>query len=216
VLVGGPSGGCIPYKESEVKVDYEALVSAGAMMGSGGFVVLGDNDCIVDVVRYFLRFTQDESCGRCVPCRRGTKKILQILDALAEGKGIPAMLDELEKMALYVKSGSLCGLGKSAPNPVLSALRHFRDEFEAHVAGQCPAGRCKALSKRAINDRCIGCTKCAQACAVNAVRSVAYQRHEIDRDKCALCDACMAVCPKKAIEAKPVLHCTCIIDTRAI
>jgi NADH-quinone oxidoreductase subunit F len=201
IQVGGPSGGCIPYAASDVPVDYEALLSAGAMMGSGGLVVLGQRDCIVDIVLYFLRFTASESCGRCVPCRMGSRKLLGLLDALATGTAKAGVLEDLEETAAYVKANSLCGLGRSAPNPVISALRHFRSEFEAHVEGRCPAGRCKGLGRRVVTDDCIGCTRCAQVCPVDAVRSVAYQQHEIDPAVCTLCDACIAACPAGAIRA---------------
>lgn len=202
VQVGGPSGGCLPRTAGETPIDYEALRGLGAMMGSGGLVVLGQRDCIVDVVRYFLRFTAEESCGRCVPCRMGSRRLLDLLDRLAEGKAPPDCLDELDRTARYVQATSLCGLGRSAPNPVLSALRHFRGEFEAHLQGRCPAGRCRGLGRRVVTGDCIGCTRCAQVCPVGAVRSEAYARHEIDPERCTLCDACLAACPVGAIRAE--------------
>ena len=147
VQVGGPSGGCIPATKDNLSVDYETLTEAGAMMGSGGLVVLDETDCMVDIARYFLQFTQNQSCGKCTFCRIGTRRMLDILDRLCAGKGEAADLPELEHLATIIKKGSLCGLGKTAPNPVLTTMRYFRDEYEAHVAGRCPAGKCKALVK---------------------------------------------------------------------
>jgi len=200
VQIGGPSGGCIPASLADLPVDYESLAGAGSIMGSGGLVVLDDSDCMVDIARYFLKFTQAESCGKCTFCRVGTKVMLDILEKLCAGKGKPADLVRLEELCQTVKGGSLCGLGQTAPNPVLSTLRHFRDEYEAHVQGRCPANRCKALVKYAVNDKCIGCTKCAQGCPVNAIAMTPYVKHGIDVGKCTRCDVCRTVCPEQAID----------------
>ena len=199
VQVGGPSGGCIPATKDNLSVDYETLTEAGAMMGSGGLVVLDETDCMVDMARYFLQFTQNQSCGKCTFCRIGTRRMLDILDRLCTGKGEAADLPELEHLALMIKKGSLCGLGKTAPNPVLTTMRYFRDEYEAHVAGRCPAGKCKALVKYSITDDCIGCTICAQHCPADAIAMKPYEKHEIDLEKCTRCGTCKTVCPSRAV-----------------
>lgn len=199
VQVGGPSGGCIPAEMGDTPVDYEALVSAGAIMGSGGLVVLDDTDCMVDIARYFLRFTQDQSCGKCTFCRVGTRRMLDILDRICTGKGKPEDLDSLEELARAINAGSLCGLGKTAPNPVLSTLRCFRSEYEAHLAGHCPAGKCKDLIAYRITKDCIGCTLCAQQCPVNAIPMTPYVRPTIDLSLCTRCDTCRQVCPRQAV-----------------
>jgi NADH-quinone oxidoreductase subunit F len=203
VQIGGPSGGCIPAELAEVPVDYESLRELGAIMGSGGLVVLDDRDCMVDMARFFLQFTQSESCGRCAPCRVGTKRMLEILDRLVTGQGQQGDLETLEELARETKSSSLCGLGQTAPNPVLSTLRFFRAEYEAHLAGQCPAGRCAALVKYTVNDKCVGCTRCAQICPSQAINFVPYQLHTIDAAKCTRCDVCRPACPAAAIEVTP-------------
>jgi NADH:ubiquinone oxidoreductase subunit F (NADH-binding)/NAD-dependent dihydropyrimidine dehydrogenase PreA subunit len=202
VQIGGPSGGCIPASLADVPIDYESLRDLGAIMGSGGLVVLDNRDCMVDMARYFLRFTQAESCGKCSPCRIGTKRMLEILDRLATGKAKPNELAALEDLALEVKSSSLCGLGQTAPNPVLSTLRYFRAEYEAHLQGRCPAGRCAALVKYVVNDACVGCTRCAQICPTQAIAFTPYMPHVIDTAKCTRCDACRPVCPTAAIEVR--------------
>jgi NADH-quinone oxidoreductase subunit F len=199
VQIGGPSGGCVPASLSDTTVDFEALTSVGAMMGSGGLVVLDESDCMVDITRYFLEFTQDQSCGRCTPCRIGTRRMLDILTRLCEGQGRPGDLERLEELALSVKKSSLCGLGKTAPNPVLSTLNYFRQEYESHLAGRCPAGRCKALITYSITDDCIGCTLCAQQCPSDAIAMTPYQKHQIDPEKCTRCNACKAICPENAV-----------------
>jgi len=200
VQIGGPSGGCIPARLADIRVDYEALTEVGAMMGSGGLVVLDDSDCIVDIARYFLTFTQDQSCGRCTPCRVGTRRMLDILERLCEGQGKKGDIEQLEELARYIKKASLCGLGSTAPNPVLTTLRYFRDEYEAHIDGRCPAGRCKALITYSITDECIGCTLCAQHCPSEAIPMQPYEQHEIDQEKCVRCSTCRQVCPVDAVE----------------
>ncbi len=200
VQIGGPSGGCIPAELADTPVDYESLAAVGAIMGSGGLVVLDDSDCMVDIARYFLHFTQAESCGKCSFCRIGTKVMLDILDRLCNGQARPGDLAKLEDLCSQVKSGSLCGLGQTAPNPVLTTLRYFRHEYEAHVQGRCPARKCKALVKYQVKDNCIGCTKCAQECPADAIPMTPYQIHSIDVAKCTRCDVCRTVCPENAIE----------------
>jgi NADH-quinone oxidoreductase subunit F len=200
VQIGGPSGGCIPAELADLSVDFESLTQAGAIMGSGGMVVLDDSDCMVDIARYFLQFTQAESCGKCSFCRVGTKVLLDTLDRLCNGKGKPADLERLDELSKQVKQGSLCGLGQTAPNPVLTTLRYFRHEYEAHVNGRCPAGKCKALIRYEVQDGCIGCTKCAQECPAGAIAMTPYQPHVIDAAKCTRCDVCRTVCPEKVIK----------------
>ena len=199
VQVGGPSGGCIPAELGDTPVDYAALLDVGAMMGSGGLLVMDENDCMVDIARYFLSFTQDQSCGRCTYCRIGTKRMLEILEDICVGKGTAKDLIELEKLAGEVKRGSICGLGKSAPNPVLTTLRYFRSEYEAHIDGSCPAKKCTGLIKYSINDNCVGCTLCAQNCPVNAIPLAPYEQHVIDQDLCIKCDTCRQVCPDDVV-----------------
>jgi NADH-quinone oxidoreductase subunit F len=199
VQVGGPSGGCVPAELADTPVDYEALAEVGAIMGSGGLVVLDDTDCMVDIARYFLRFTQDQSCGKCTFCRVGTRRMLDILDRICAGQGRDGDLPLLEQLARDVCVGSMCGLGKTAPNPVLSTLRYFHEEYEAHLAGRCPAGKCSDLVAYKINDRCIGCTLCAQECPVDAIPMTPYVRHTIDLDLCTRCDTCRQVCPEDAV-----------------
>ena len=200
VQIGGPSGGCVPARLADTPVDYESLRNIGAIMGSGGMVVLDDTACMVDIARYFLQFTQNQSCGKCTFCRIGTKRMLELLELLCAGKASRKHLQELEQLAPQVSQGSLCGLGKTAPNPVLTTLRYFRDEYEAHLQGRCPAGTCKALIKYRVRDNCTGCTLCAQHCPVDAIPMTPYARHVIDLDKCTRCDSCRQVCPYDAID----------------
>jgi NADH-quinone oxidoreductase subunit F len=201
-LVGGPSGGCVPARLADTPIDYEALTGIGAMMGSGGLVVLDDSDCMVDIARYFLEFTQDQSCGKCTFCRIGTRRMLDILTRLCAGEGKKEDIDELERLSLEVKKGSLCGLGKTAPNPVLTTLRYFRGQYEAHVEGRCPAGKCKALIRYYVTDDCIGCTKCAQSCPSDAIPFTPLEKHEIDVEKCTRCGTCHLICPAEAIKVE--------------
>jgi NADH:ubiquinone oxidoreductase subunit F (NADH-binding)/ferredoxin len=202
VQVGGPSGGCVPVGSDNLSVDYESLTAAGAMMGSGGLVVLDETDCMVDIARYFLQFTQNQSCGKCTFCRIGTRRMLDILDRLCAGQGKADDLNELQHLAEMIKKGSLCGLGKTAPNPVLSTLRYFRDEYEAHIQKRCPAGKCKALIAYSITDDCIGCTICAQHCPTGAIEMKPYEKHEIDPNKCVRCGTCKSVCPADAVRVE--------------
>ena len=202
VQIGGPSGGCVPASLAETAIDYESLHSAGAIIGSGGMVVLDETDCMVDIARYFLEFTQDQSCGRCTFCRVGTRRMLDILERLCEGNGKPGDIEKLQELGRQVQTTSICGLGKTAPNPVLSTIDHFRDEYEAHIAGTCPAGKCRALIKYTITDDCIGCTICAQRCPVEAIKMKPYEKHVIDQTTCIRCGTCKSVCPAQAVEVK--------------
>lgn len=202
VQIGGPSGGCIPESLADTPIDYHSLVLAGAMMGSGGLIVLDETDCMVDIARYFLSFTQDQSCGRCTFCRIGTRRMLEILNKISSGKGKPEDLDSLQQLAELIKKGSICGLGKSAPNPVLTTLKYFRDEYIAHINGKCPTGKCKEMITYDITDECIGCTKCAQRCPSGAILAKPYELHHIDTEKCIKCDICKQVCPVNAVITK--------------
>ncbi len=202
VQIGGPSGGCLPASLSDTPVDYESLATVGAIMGSGGLVVLDESDCMVDIARYFLEFTQNQSCGRCTFCRIGTRRMLDILERLCKGDGKPDDIDKLEELAMMIKQTSLCGLGKTAPNPVLSTIKYFRDEYQAHIEKKCPTGKCTALITYSVTDDCIGCTLCAQHCPVEAIPMNPYSKHEIDTEKCIRCDACRKICPENAIKVE--------------
>ncbi|MDL2273222.1 NADH-quinone oxidoreductase subunit NuoF [Oscillospiraceae bacterium OttesenSCG-928-G22] len=198
---GGPSGGCIPAEKIDVPIDYENLISIGSMMGSGGLIVMDEDNCMVDIARFFLEFTVDESCGKCSPCRIGTKRLLQMLDKITSGNGTLEDLDAMEELCMHIKSNSLCGLGQTAPNPVLSTLRYFRDEYEAHVIEKrCPAGVCKSLLQyKIIEDKCRGCTACLRACPVGAITGEVKKPHVINPEKCIKCGACMEKCRFDAI-----------------
>jgi len=202
VQIGGPSGGCLTEEHLDLAMDYDSLAKAGAMVGSGGLVVMNEDTCIVEVARFFMNFTQNESCGKCVPCREGTKNMLKILEKIVKGQGTMEDLDKLEELALAVKDGSLCGLGKTAPNPVLSTLKYFRDEYIAHIKDKkCPAGVCSAMKTFTIEEsECKGCTKCARTCPVGAISGTVKNPHKIDQDKCIKCGSCMSACPFKAIK----------------
>ena len=202
VQIGGPSGGCIPAEYADTPINFESLQEMGAMMGSGGLVVLDETDCMVDIARYFLSFTQEESCGKCTFCRVGTRRMLDILENITSGKGKKGDLEELEKLAEWTKKGSLCGLGRTAPNPVLSTLKYFRDEYEAHITGTCPTGKCTELITYSVNDECIGCTKCVQKCPVDAIPFTPHEKHSINTELCIKCDACRAACPVDAIDVR--------------
>jgi len=199
VQIGGPSGGCIPANLADISVDFEALTKAGAMMGSGGLLVMDETDCMVDISRYFLSFTQDQSCGKCTFCRIGTRRMLDILERICSGQGKNDDLDILETLAKQTKQASLCGLGTTAPNPVLTTLKYYREEYEAHINGFCPSKKCTGLIQYSITDDCIGCTLCAQKCPVNAIPIKPYDKHEIIQDRCTKCDTCFQVCPKDAV-----------------
>jgi NADH:ubiquinone oxidoreductase subunit F (NADH-binding)/NADH:ubiquinone oxidoreductase subunit E len=202
VQIGGPSGGCVPASKADTPIDFESLKEVGAMMGSGGLVVLDDSDCMVDIARYFLTFTQNESCGKCSFGRIGTKRLLEILEKIVNGKGTEKDLENLEDLSNWTKKGSLCALCGTAPNPVLSTLRYFREEYEAHIRGECPAGKCKELIKYEITDDCIGCTLCAQDCPVDAIAFKPHEKHEVDNELCIQCDGCRQVCPENAVIVK--------------
>ena len=198
---GGPSGGCIPAEHLDVPIDYDNLLTIGSMMGSGGLIVMDGTTCMVDIAKFFLEFTVDESCGKCTPCRIGTKRLLEILNKITSGNGTLEDIDRLEELCYYIKENALCGLGQTAPNPVLSTLHFFRDEYIAHVTEKrCPAGACKALTNYYIEpDKCKGCTLCARNCPVNAISGTVKQPHVIDTKKCIKCGACMEKCKFSAI-----------------
>lgn len=201
---GGPSGGCIPAEHLDTPIDYDSLLSIGSMMGSGGLIVMDEDNCMVDIAKFFLEFTVDESCGKCSPCRIGTRRMLELLNKITSGKGEEGDIEKLETLANSIKASSLCGLGQTAPNPVLSTLRYFRDEYEAHIKEKrCPAGVCQALLRFRIDpEKCKGCGICAKNCPTNAISGKIKQPHVIDQDKCIKCGTCMDKCPFDAINKK--------------
>ncbi|MBR6702520.1 MAG: 4Fe-4S binding protein, partial [Clostridia bacterium] len=208
---GGPSGGCIPASLIDTEIDYDNLTAIGCMMGSGGLIVMDEDTCMVDIAKFFLDFTVDESCGKCTPCRVGTKRLLELLDKITSGKGEPEDLNRLEQLCYYIKANSACGLGQTAPNPVLATLKFFRNEYEAHVnEKKCPAGVCKDLLTYTIDkEKCIGCGLCARNCPVDTIIKTDFTApghklpsYEIIPDKCIKCGACMANCKVKAISKK--------------
>lgn len=200
VQIGGPSGGCLPEHMLDLPVDYDSLIQAGAMMGSGGLVVMDEDTCMVDVAKFFLNFTQTESCGKCTPCREGTKRMLEILIRITEGEGKEGDIELLEDLAYAIKDTALCGLGQTAPNPVLSTLKYFRHEYEAHIREKrCPAGVCAKLSSYKITDKCKGCGLCKKVCPVSAISGNIKEQHEINPSVCIKCGACVSRCPFKAI-----------------
>ena len=201
VQIGGPSGGCMPEPLLDTPIDYDSLIAAGAMMGSGGLVVMDEDTCMVDVAKFFLTFTQSESCGKCTPCREGTKRMLEILTKITDGKGEEDDITKLETLAKSIKAGALCALGQTAPNLVLSTLRYFRDEYEAHIKEhRCPAGQCQHLLNYVITDACKGCGLCAKNCPVSAIKGEPKKKYEIDPAVCIKCGACLTKCPFKAIK----------------
>ena len=200
VQTGGPSGGCIPASMLDISVDYDSLTKIGAMMGSGGMIVMDEDNCMVDIARFFLDFTVDESCGKCTPCRVGTRRMLEILERITQGKGEEGDIEKLETLAENIKSSALCGLGQTAPNPVLSTIKYFRDEYEAHIKEKrCPAHHCQALLNYKITDACRGYTACARKCPVNAISGNVKEQHVIDQTKCIKCGSCIATCKFGAI-----------------
>ena len=200
VQMGGPSGGCIPAEYLDTPIDYKTLNDLGSMMGSGGMIVVDEDTCMVNLAKFFLQFTRDESCGKCTPCRIGNKRILEILDKITEGKATMEDLDKLEELCYYVKSNSLCGLGQTSPNPVLSTLKYFRDEYVEHIRDhKCRAGVCKALTSYKITDKCIGCSACSRQCPVNAITGEIKQKFDINDEKCIRCGKCFETCRFGAI-----------------
>ena len=203
VQTGGPSGGCIPARRFDLAIDYDTLAKAGSIMGSGGMIAMDENTCMVDVAKYFMKFLKDESCGKCFTCRKGTQRMYEILEEITEGEGTPGHLDLLEELAYVVKDTTMCGLGQTAPNPVLSTLRYFHDEFMEHIKNKrCPAGVCKALITYSINENCNGCQACLRACPEDAISGEKKALHVIDQDKCIQCGACMSVCKFEAVDVR--------------
>jgi len=204
VQTGGPSGGCLPKKHLDLPIDYESLTEAGSIMGSGGMIVMDENTCMVDVAKYFMNFLRDESCGKCVSCREGTQRLYEIVKNITEGKGKESDLELLEEVAVTCKDASLCGLGQTAANPVLSTLRYFRHEYEAHILDRrCPAGVCKSLIRYVVvAEKCVGCLSCKNACPTGAIKGTLHDIHLIDQDKCIKCGSCLEACRFEAIEAQ--------------
>jgi NADH:ubiquinone oxidoreductase subunit F (NADH-binding)/NAD-dependent dihydropyrimidine dehydrogenase PreA subunit len=200
VQTGGPSGGCLPEHYLDTEIDYESLAKAGSIMGSGGMIVIDEDSCMVSLARFFLEFTQDESCGKCTPCREGTKRMYEILTRITEGQGQPGDIEKLQRLGEMIKHSSLCGLGQSAPNPVLSTIENFREEYEEHIQDKkCRAGQCTALLSYTINDKCVGCGACKRVCPVNAIEGVRKEKHRILQEVCIRCGQCYEVCKFDAI-----------------
>jgi len=198
--IGGPSGGCIPASLIDTPIDYDSLAKIGAMVGSGGLIIMDEDNCMVDIAKFFLEFTVDESCGKCTPCRIGTKRLLEYLDKITKGQATMQDLDDLEELCYFIKENSLCGLGQTAPNPILSTLKYFKDEYIAHIVDKkCPAGVCKDLLEFKITDACKGCTLCARKCPVNAISGAVKEKHTIDTTKCIKCGVCISNCKFNAI-----------------
>ncbi|MFV0466213.1 MAG: NADH-ubiquinone oxidoreductase-F iron-sulfur binding region domain-containing protein [Lachnospiraceae bacterium] len=200
VQTGGPSGGCIPAEDLDLPIDYESLQAIGSMMGSGGMIVMDEDNCMVDIAKFYLEFTVEESCGKCTPCRIGNKRLLEILTRITDGRGTAQDLKTLKELGQTIKDTSLCGLGQTAPNPVLSTMKYFWDEYQAHVVDhRCPSGVCKKLVRYEITEKCIGCTKCARNCPVNCIAGEVKGMHTIDQSQCVKCGACFSSCPVNAI-----------------
>jgi NADH:ubiquinone oxidoreductase subunit F (NADH-binding)/(2Fe-2S) ferredoxin/NAD-dependent dihydropyrimidine dehydrogenase PreA subunit len=201
IQTGGPSGGMLPSEYLDTPIDYESLAKAGSIMGSGGMIVIDEDSCMVNLAKFFIEFTQDESCGKCTPCREGTKRMLEILTRITEGKGKPGDIEKLERLGAMIKKSSLCGLGQSAPNPILSTIKNFREEYEEHVSGKkCRAGVCAAMLSYTINDSCVGCGACKRICPVSAIDGVRKEKHRVDQAKCIKCGQCYQTCKFSAID----------------
>jgi NADP-reducing hydrogenase subunit HndC len=201
VQTGGPSGGCIPAEKFDLPIDYESLSQAGSIMGSGGMIVMDEHTCMVDVAKYFMRFLKDESCGKCFTCRKGTQRMYEILDDISKGKGTLDQLNLLEELAIVVKDSTMCGLGQTAANPVLSTLQYFRHEYIEHIENhRCPGGVCKELITYTINEKCTGCLVCLRACPEDAITGKKNELHVIDVEKCIRCGACESVCKFDAVD----------------
>jgi len=200
IQTGGPSGGCLPEKYLDTKIDYESLQKAGSIMGSGGMIVIDEDSCMVKMAKFFIEFTQNESCGKCTPCREGTKRMLEILTRITKGKGENGDIEKLVRLGKMIKKASLCGLGQSAPNPVLSTIENFRQEYEEHIRDKkCRAKECQDLLDYFVTDKCVGCTACKKVCPVQAITGSSKTKHIIDQTKCIKCNACYEVCKFNAI-----------------
>jgi NADH:ubiquinone oxidoreductase subunit F (NADH-binding)/NAD-dependent dihydropyrimidine dehydrogenase PreA subunit len=200
VQTGGPSGGCLPEQYLDTQIDYESLTKAGSIMGSGGMIVIDEDSCMVKMAKFFIEFTQDESCGKCTPCREGTKRMLEILTRITKGDGRPGDIEKLERLGMMIQKASLCGLGQSAPNPILSTIRNFRDEYEEHIhQKKCRAHECTALLSFIIQDNCVGCGACKRVCPVNAISGNRKEKHVISQQLCIKCGQCYLACKFNAI-----------------